>query len=158
MSYPARKCGRRRCCECRSWYVAAASAAKFQKTCSKECRRRRRSKQAKRRREADLASARADERERQRKHRRQEREEGATGRPQSRAGLPAKVLESAEEILASLRQAERLSRAGLQRRVRRELLKTLGEMYREGENLRHGRLLSRTGLERQAAVMLGESP
>lgn len=39
-----------------------ASAAKFQKTCSRKCRLRRRSKQAKRRREADLASARADER------------------------------------------------------------------------------------------------
>jgi len=158
MTYTARKRGRRRCCECRSWYVAAASAAKFQKTCSKKCRLRRRGKQGKKRREVDLANARADERERQRKHRRQEREKNATGAPLSRAGLPAKVLESAEEILANLRQAQRLSQAGLRRRMRREVLKTLSEMYGGGDNLGRDRRLSRTGLERQAAVLVGESP
>src|SRR3990172_8969120 len=141
MTYTARTCGRRRCCECRSWYVPAASAAKFQKTCSKKCRLRRRSKQAKRRREADLANARADERERQRKHRSQERERSAAGPPLSRAGLPAKVLDCAEEILANLRQAERLSRAGLRRRMRREVLKILSAMYRDEENPGQDRLL-----------------
>jgi len=158
MSFTARKCGRRRCCECRSWYAPAVSAAKFQKTCSRRCRLRRRGKQGKKRREADLGNARADERERQRKHRWQEREKSATGPPQSRAGLPAKVLDCAEEILANLRQAERLSRAGLRRRMRREVLKTLSEMYRGGENLGQDRLVSRTGLERQGAVVVGESP
>jgi len=157
MTYTARKCGRRRCCECRSWYEPAASAAKFQKTCSKKCRLRRRGKQAKRRREADLANARADERERQRKHRCQERDKSATGPPLSRAGLPAKVLDCAEKILANLRQAERLSRAGRRRRMRRELLKTLGEMYRDGEKLGQDRLLSRTGPEQQMPVVVGEA-
>jgi hypothetical protein len=158
MTYTARTCGRRRCCECRSWYVPAASAAKFQKTCSKKCRLRRRSKQAKRRREEDLANARADECERQRKHRCQEREKSATGPPLSRAGLPAQVVDCAEEILANLRQVERLSRAGLRRRMRREVLKTLSELYREGENLGQDRWVSRTGLEGQVAVVVGESP
>ena len=158
MTYAARKCGRRRCCECRSWYAPAASTAKFQKTCSKKCRLRRRGKQAKRRREANLANARADERERQCKHRLQEHDKSAPGPALSRAGLPAKVLDCAEEILANLRQAERLSRAGLRRRMRREVLKILSERYREGENLGHDGLLSRTGLDRQVAVVVGQSP
>ena len=105
----------------------------------------------------NLASARADERERQRKHRRQEGEKSASGPPLSRAGLPAKVLDCAEEILANLRQAERLSRAGLRRRMRREVLKTLSELCREGESLGQDRPLSRTGLEGQVAVVVGES-
>lgn len=158
MTNAARKCGRRRCCECRSWYVAAASAVRFQKTCSRECRLRRRGKQAKRRREAELATARADERERQRKHRRQERDKSAPGRPLSRAGLPPEVLDCAEEILANLRQAERLSRASLRRRMRREVLKTLSELCCEGKNLGQDRRLSRTGLEGQVAVVVGELP
>jgi DNA mismatch repair ATPase MutS len=76
----------------------------------------------------------------------------------SRAGLPAKVLNGAEEILANLRQAERLSRAGLRRRMRREVLKILSEMYRDGENLGQNQPLSRTGLEGQPPVVVGQAP
>lgn len=158
MTHTPRKRGRRRCCECRWWYVPTPSAAEFQKTCSKKCRLRRRAKQAKRRREAELANARADERERQRKHRAQKRENSGTGPPLSRAGLPAKVLDCAEEIFEKLRQAERLSRAGLRRRVRGEVLKILGEMYRDGENLGQGAPRSRTGLEAQVPMVVGETP
>lgn len=139
---------RRRCCECRSWYVPEPSAVATQRTCSRRCRLRRRARQAERRREADLFNARADERERQRKHRARKREECGSDPPLSRAGLPAQVLVAVEEILQDLGQAYELSRAGLRRRVRRSALKTLGNLCRSGANLGQDGPLSLTGLGR----------
>jgi hypothetical protein len=52
-----------------------------------------------------------------------------------------------EEILEELGQAQRLSQAGLRRRVRRSALKTLGNLYRSGGNLGHDSTLSLTGLD-----------
>jgi hypothetical protein len=138
--------GRRRCCECRDWYVPERSAAKTQRTCGKKCRLRRRARQEKRRREADRTNARADERERQRKHRARKRAEEGADPPLSQAGLAAKLHEVVEEILQELGHAQRRSQAGLRRRVRRHALKTLGEMCRSAVDLGHDAPLSLTGL------------
>jgi len=95
---------------------------------------------------ADLANARADERERQRKHRAQEGAEKAADPPLSQAGLAAQLSRVVEEILEELGQAQRLSQAGLRRRVRRNALKTLGEMCRSSGDWGHDRTMSQTGL------------
>lgn len=148
MTHTSGKRGRRRCCECRSWYIPEPSAVGTQRTCSRKCRLRRRAKQEKRRREADLINARADERERQRKHRARKREEGGADPPLSQAGLSAQVLVAVKEILEELGQAQRVSQAGLRRRVRRSALKTLGNIYQGGRNAEHDSPLSLTGLNR----------
>jgi hypothetical protein len=137
---------RRRCCECRGWYVPKPSAATTQRTCRKKCRLQRRARQEKRRREADRTNARADERERQRKHRAQKREESKADPPLSQAGLYGQVCDVVEAILQEMGHAHRLSQAGLRRRVRRNALKTLGEMCRSAGNSGHGRSMSLTGL------------
>ena len=146
MTHTLGKNERRRCCECRTWYVPKPSAVKTQRTCSKRCRLRRRAKQAKRRREANRANARVDERERQRKHRVRRREEQGADAPLSQAGLDAQVCGVVEELLEELGQAQRLSQAGLRRRVRRHALKTLGEMCRSAGDSGHDRTMSLTGL------------
>jgi hypothetical protein len=148
MTHTLGKGGRRRCCQCRTWYVPERSAATTQRTCGKKCRLRRRARQEKRRREADRTNARADERERQRKHRARERaEKAAADPPLSQAGLYAQLCGVVEEILQELGQAHRLSQAGLRRRVRRSALKTLGEMCRGATDLGHDRTMSLTGLK-----------
>jgi hypothetical protein len=57
------------------------------------------------------------------------------------------VLDLAEEILADLGQAERLSRTGLRRRMRRNVLKTLLRWYRSSADLGQDPPLSPTGLD-----------
>jgi hypothetical protein len=146
MTHTLGKGGRRRCCECRDWYVPEPSAAKTQRTCSKKCRLRRRARQEKRRREADRTNARADERERQRKHRARKRAEEGADLPLSQAGLSAKLYGVVEEILEELGHAQRRSQAGLRRRVRRNALKALGEMCRSARDLGHDAPMSLTGL------------
>jgi hypothetical protein len=126
---------RRRCCGCRKRFVPAPSAAKTQKTCSRKCRLRRRAKQEKARRAADLANARTDECERQRKHRVPKREEQGADRPLSQAGLSVQLRDAVEEIVQDLGQAQRLSQAGLRRRLRRITLKTLRKMDRSAADL-----------------------
>jgi hypothetical protein len=66
----------------------------------------------------------------------------------SQAGLSAQVCGAVEEILEELGQAQRLSQAGLRRRVRRNVLKTLGEMSRSVGDLGHDPTMSLTGLDR----------
>ena len=131
---------RRRCCECRRWYTPEPSAAKTQMTCGRKCRLLRRAKQEKARREADLSNARAADRVRQREHRERLRKAAAAGlktmaagpkvaaaEPVSRAGLSAQAVEAIGEIVEKVRQAQRLSQAGLHRQVRRVVL---GELRR----------------------------
>ena len=128
---------RRRCCECRRWYTPAPSAAKTQKTCSKECRLGRRARQERERRKADLADARADERERQRAHRAGKR--GASpgvDPPVSLTGLSLQVRVVIAEMEREVGQAYRLSLTGLRRRLRRKALKTVEKM--EGEAREYG--------------------
>lgn len=71
---------------------------------------------------------------------------GADPPPLSRAGLYAQLCGVVEEILQELGQAQRLSQAGLRRRVRRNALKTLGEMWCSAWELGHDRTMSLTGL------------
>jgi len=96
--------------------LPSSAASLTQKTCSKKCRLSRRGKQAKGRRAAALPAAREDERERQHRHRERE---GAAGAPMSRTGLSAQAAEAIEEIIKKLGQAQRLSRTGLRRQLRR---------------------------------------
>src|SRR6266536_5076488 len=110
---------RRRCCECRCWYRPAPSTAKTQKACGKKCRLRRRGKQERSRREADLPAVLELERARKRRHRGRQAALAGTGEPMSRAGLPAQSSEAIEEIVEMLGHAQRMSRAGLRRRIRR---------------------------------------
>jgi hypothetical protein len=107
---------RRRCCECRSWYAPKPSTSKTQRTCSKACRLRRRGEREKARRAADLGAARKLERVRQRRHR--ERRKQTPGPQMSRAGLSVEARETIERIVEELGQLQRLSRAGLGRRLR----------------------------------------
>jgi hypothetical protein len=51
-----------------------------------------------------------------------------------------------EEILEELGQVQRLSQAGLRRRVRRTALKTLGNIYRRAGDLGQEPPMSLTGL------------
>jgi len=64
----------------------------------------------------------------------------------SQAGLSTKLHGVVEEILEEVGQAQRLSQAGLRRRVRRNVLKTLGKICRSGGELGHDRPMSLTGL------------
>jgi hypothetical protein len=66
--------------------------------------------------------------------------------PLSQAGLSAQLYGVVEEILQELGHAQRRSQASLRRRVRRQALKTLGEMCRSAGDWGHDRSLSLTGL------------
>ena len=125
---------RRRCSECRQWYVPAQSAVKTQRTCSKKCRLRRRAKLERARRAADLANARADERERQRRHRAQKGAKKGADPPMSQAGLYVQMQDIIEEIMEDLGQAQRLSLTGLRRRLHRIALKTYEKIERDAMN------------------------
>jgi hypothetical protein len=50
----------------------------------------------------------------------------------SRTGHSLQVLDAIEEIITELGHAQRLSQAGLLRRIRRGALKTLGKMEQAG--------------------------
>jgi len=126
---------RRRCCECRKWFVPAPSAAKTQKTCSRKCRLQRRAKQERARRAANLENARIAERERQRSHRERKREKQGADPPLSQAGLSVQLRDAVEEIIEDLGQAQRLSLTGLRRRLHRITVKTLGKMDQSAGNL-----------------------
>jgi hypothetical protein len=84
-------------------------------------------------------NARQDERERQRRHRERERDTLAADArgpdpPLSLTGLSVQVLETIEQTVDDLGQAQRLSLTGLRRRLRFIALKNLGEMERGAEN------------------------
>jgi hypothetical protein len=56
------------------------------------------------------------------------REKQGADPPVSQAGLSVQLREAVEEIVDDLGQAQRLSQAGLRRRLRRIAMKTLGKM------------------------------
>ena len=60
---------RKRCSECRGWYLPSWRTAGFQLTCGVDCRRVRRRRLARRRRAGELEDHREGERERQERHR-----------------------------------------------------------------------------------------
>lgn len=80
MAKQARR-SRSRCTMCRGWYQPHGCVRAKQKTCSKECRRKRQRQRARKRRAADVQEHRVAERERQRRSRARrkqaEREAGA---------------------------------------------------------------------------------
>ena len=114
---------RRRCTECRQWFMPTVTTGERQKSCGPECRRARRRKQARARRAADLEGFRAEERARQQTYREARRRE----RSEEGCHAPASVRIDAE-VLAKVRQivdeAVRLSRAGFERAARRILRET----------------------------------
>ena len=145
MTWTPGKSGRRRCCECRGWYQPKRSATKTQKTCSRKCRLRRRARQERKRRAEELVNARADERDRQRRHRARKAEKQGRDRPVSLTGLAAQVVDTVEQIVEEVGQAQRLSLTGLSRRVRRIALKAQRKTERNGENVGQDSPVSLTG-------------
>ena len=102
---------------CRAWYRPGPSTATIQQTCGKACRLLRRAQQQKDERKANLAGVRVLDRARKKK----QRALGVAGKgaepPMSRAGLGAQSLAAIERIVDKLGQEQRMSRAGLRRRL-----------------------------------------
>lgn len=70
-----KRISRRRCTECRRWYLPSAQTAHNQKTCGREqCRKRQHSRLVRRQRDLTLQDSRVSERERQRECRRRQRQ------------------------------------------------------------------------------------
>lgn len=123
-----------RCTECRRCFTPAATATGRQKTCSARCRQDRRNRLARRRREEDLEVARDDERDRQRRRRARPSTlicpsvqvdtctglgTEPAGEAVSRAGLRTEAGEIMKETLKNLDDLMRVSRASLERQLRR---------------------------------------
>ncbi len=69
-----KRISRRRCTECRRWYLPSAQTAHNQKTCGREqCRKQRHARLVRRQRGLTLQDSRVSERERQRECRRRQR-------------------------------------------------------------------------------------
>ena len=120
---------RKRCTECRRWFVPHVAAPKHQKTCSDGCRTARRRWLSQRRRERELREYRVEERERQRVCRARRREvEGGV----SRTGLPGEVPGLHRDLLEIVDRQVELSRAGLRREVARLLRFRVAKVGQEG--------------------------
>ena len=111
---------RRRCTSCRKWFDPSPSAVRTQRTCSPECRVKRRGMLARQRRERDIHEFRVAERARQKACRERRRAAGqtVTRREVSRATLPADVAGIREQVLALVDHEARRSRATLARQLR----------------------------------------
>jgi len=121
---------RRRCSICRRWYIPDDRTKKTQKTCSEECREKRRKKSARRRRERDLHEARVEERHRPRKsrqHRQPSEEPPKVSSQRSRAGFREDLNKIVDEIVKTVDKNSELSRAGLRRSLEK-ILCNFGEM------------------------------
>lgn len=124
---PARRGrARSRCSECGRRFDPHPRTGKLQKTCGKECRRKRRGRQATKRRAGEPARFRADERARQAKCRLRKRPVTGLEPPMSRADLPSEVEARIEEMVAQMAARELLSRADFRRQVRRLVAVSLG--------------------------------
>ena len=117
---------RRRCTACRQWYRPAASAVRHQKSCSPECRGRRRRWTARKRREAEIHEYRVAERERQRACRAAKRSKQTRSPEVSRAGPSPQVIELEEVVLEKWDKLIDASRASLRRELRAILARTAG--------------------------------
>ena len=103
---------------CRQWYRPAASAVRHQKTCSPECRARRRRWTARKRREADIHEYRVAERERQRACRAAKRSKPPRPQEVSRARLSQQATDLEGFILGKWDELIGVSRASLRRELR----------------------------------------
>lgn len=112
---------RRRCPECRCWFVPAAKVAKQQRVCSEDCRRQRRRKQARRRRRLEPARYREEEQERQRRRRERQRRGAQPVRDGARhaPGEADKGSRSRDKERVDWDELIEQSRAELERQVRR---------------------------------------
>ena len=112
---------RKRCTECRQWFTPPARLAKQQCVCSGTCRRARRRKQARARRAREPARYREEERERKRRSREKARDDGAgaKARPCHEPGDAAKQMKSRQEFSDLWDKVMGVSRAGLERQVRK---------------------------------------
>jgi len=117
---------RPQCSECGRRFDPHPRTGKLQKTCGKECRRKRRGRQARKRRGDEPSRFRAAERARQAKCRLRKRPVTGLQPPMSRAGLPSEVEARIEEIVAEMAARELLSRADFRRQVRRLVTVSLG--------------------------------
>ena len=114
---------RKRCSECRCWFVPVRTAAKSQRVCGEECRRGRRRGQARSRRAERVQDYRVDERERQRACRARRKgalQKGAGAAAGGGGHAPpssANGLEFVEKVLESWDEAAALSRAALARGI-----------------------------------------
>ena len=114
-----------RCTVCRRWYRPSTTAIPFQKTCSIECRWRRRRRLARARRERNLQDYRVDERVRQRASRRRRKKKSAAVAPTgtsetadvSRAGLQPQIADLERFVRESVDKALERSRPTLVRQL-----------------------------------------
>ena len=111
-----RRSARKRCTECRRWFLPHAAAIKHQKTCSDGCRAARRRWLTRRRRSREVREYRVDERERQSARRARGRQVEV-----SRTGLCAEVPSLERDLLEIVDRHVELSRTGLRREVARLL-------------------------------------
>src|SRR5207249_9229927 len=107
---------RRRCTECRNWYVPALCAP-HQCVCSSDCRRRRRRKTARKRRRQAVQDARVEERARQQARRERRRTEQTACPPCHAPPSSSKVLELVVKVLESWDSVIAVSRATLERKL-----------------------------------------
>ena len=114
---------RKRCTECRRWFQPPVTAAKSQRVCGAECRRKRRRRLARGRRWKRLQDHRVDERKRQqecRQRRREQEEKGAAVPVTGPRHAPPSAPNSADlmvKVLESWDRAQALSRATLRREI-----------------------------------------
>ena len=123
---------RRRCTECRCWFVPAAKVAKQQRVCSEECRRQRRRKQARRRRRQEPARYREEERLQQRRRRERLRQGAEPGRDGERhaPGEADKGVRSRDKERVDWDELIEQSRAELERQVLRIIREVERKMRR----------------------------
>jgi hypothetical protein len=121
---PKPKTTQLRCTICRRWYLPSPTAITFQKTCSTECRLRRRRRLARARRERNLQDYRVDERERQRISRRRRKKKAGDIPPEttdsgdmSRAGLIPQIADLQRVVRESVDKALDRSRPTLIRQL-----------------------------------------
>jgi hypothetical protein len=117
---------RLRCSECGRRYEPELRTGKRQRTCSRECRRKRRGRQATQRRAEEPERFRLAERVRQARCRHLKRTVTGEQAPVSRADLPSEVEARIEEMMVQMAARERLSRADFRRQVRRLVAASLG--------------------------------
>lgn len=140
---PEKKLSRQRCTICRSSYRPDPRAQLTQKTCSAQCRRKRRQRAAKRRRSKNLEAYRSAERKRQQRQRSRARTANAKNVTRAKA-------QPARDAAQPARDPGRLSRAGLDPQLSRLIEKIIDSVDKQ---LR----VSRADFERELLEIIEEN-